>query len=200
MRLSCLPALSLALLLTSCTAPAAPASQASPAAAAPAAASVLDHDYRALASRQTVNLAQAHAGQVLLVVNTASKCGFTKQYEGLEALHQQLSPRGFAVIGFPSNDFLGQEPGSEEQIAEFCTLTYGVRFPMYEKVVVTGPQATGLYRQLTAATGVAPGWNFHKYLIGRDGRVRAQFGSRVTPDAPELRAAIEQALAQPRPR
>lgn len=200
MRLSCLPALSLAVLLTSCTAPAAPASQTSPAAAAPAAASVLDHDYRALASRQTVNLAQAHAGQVLLVVNTASKCGFTSQYEGLEALHQQFSPRGFAVIGFPSNDFLGQEPGSEEQIAEFCTLTYGVRFPMYEKVVVTGPQATGLYRQLTAATGVAPGWNFHKYVIGRDGRVRAQFGSRVTPDAPELRAAIEQALAEPQPR
>lgn len=195
MRLICLPALSLALLLASCAAPTAPAAAA--AAQATPAATVLDHQYRALASRQTVNLAQAHAGQVLLVVNTASKCGFTSQYEGLEALHQQLSPRGFAVIGFPSNDFLGQEPGSEEEIAQFCTLTYGVRFPMYEKVVVTGPEATGLYRQLAAATGVEPGWNFHKYLIGRDGTVRAQFGSRITPDAPELRAAIEQALAEP---
>ena len=95
---------------------------------------------------------------------------------------------------------MGQEPGSEEQIAEFCTLTYGVKFPMYEKVVVKGPQATGLYRQLAAATGVAPGWNFHKYVIGRDGTVRAQFPSRVRPDAPELVAAIEQALAEPVPR
>ena len=158
---------------------------------------VLNHQYRPLARQQPVNLAQAHAGQVLLVVNTASKCGYTSQYEGLEALHQRLSARGFAVIGFPSNDFMGQEPGSEEQIAEFCTLTYGVKFPMYEKVVVKGPQATGLYRQLAAATGVAPGWNFHKYVIGRDGTVRAQFPSRVRPDAPELVAAIEQALAEP---
>ena len=161
--------------------------------------SVLDHDYRRLAQRGTVNLAQAHAGQVLLVVNTASKCGYTPQYESLEALHQQLSPRGFAVIGFPSNDFKQQEPGDEQQIAQFCTLTYGVRFPMYEKVHVLGPEATGLYRQLTAATGVAPGWNFHKYVVGRDGTVRAQFPSRVGPDAPELRAAIEQALAEPVP-
>ena len=196
MRLSCLPVFSLVLVLASCTAPPAPAA----AAATQAANTVLNHEYRALASRQTVNLAQAHAGQVLLVVNTASKCGFTSQYEGLEALHQQLAPRGFAVIGFPSNDFRGQEPGSEEEIAQFCTLTYGVRFPMYEKVVVTGPEATGLYRQLAAATGVEPGWNFHKYLIGRDGTVRAQFDSRITPDAPELRAAIEQALAEPGPR
>lgn len=160
---------------------------------------VLDHDYRRLAQRGPVNLARAHAGHVLLVVNTASKCGFTPQYEGLEALHQQLSPRGFAVIGFPSNDFRQQEPEDEQQIAQFCTLTYGVRFPMYEKVRVTGPEATGLYRQLTAATGVAPGWNFHKYVVGRDGTVRAQFSSRVGPDAPQLRAAIEQALAEPVP-
>ena len=148
---------------------------------------------------ETKTLADFH-GKALLVVNTASKCGYTTQYEGLEALHQRLSARGFAVIGFPSNDFMGQEPGSEEQIAEFCTLTYGVKFPMYEKVVVKGPQATGLYRQLAAATGVAPGWNFHKYVIGRDGTVRAQFPSRVRPDAPELVAAIEQALAEPVPR
>ena len=174
------------------TARAAPAGAVEPAA-------VLDHDYRRLAQRGTVNLARAHAGQVLLVVNTASKCGFTPQYEGLEALHQALAPRGFAVIGFPSNDFKEQEPEGEQEIAQFCTLTYGVRFPMYEKVHVTGPEATGLYRQLAAATGVAPGWNFHKYVIGRDGTVRAQFPSRVGPDAPQLRAAIEQALAEPVP-
>lgn len=182
---------------SACSAPAAPSAPAVQSGVQ--AASVLDHDYRRLTQREPVNLAQAHAGQVLVVVNTASKCGFTKQYEGLEALHQQLAPRGFAVIGFPSNDFMGQEPGSEEEIAQFCTLTYGVRFPMYEKVVVSGEQATGLYRQLTAATGVAPGWNFHKYVVGRDGTVRAQFGSRTTPDAPELLAAIEQALAEPVP-
>ena len=139
-------------------------------------------------------------GQVLLLVNVASKCGFTKQYAGLEKLYQTYQDRGFAVLGFPANNFMGQEPGTEAEIKSFCTLTYGVKFPMYEKVVVKGPQATGLYRQLAAATGVAPGWNFHKYVIGRDGTVRAQFPSRVRPDAPELVAAIEQALAEPVPR
>lgn len=168
--------------------------------ALPAAASgVLDHHYRRLASQQPVHLASAHAGQVLLVVNTASQCGYTGQYAGLEALHQRLAPRGFAVIGFPSNDFRGQEPGSEAEIAAFCTNIYGVRFPMYEKVRVTGAQATGLYRELAAATGVAPGWNFHKYLVGRDGRVVAQFPSATTPEDPALLQAIERALAAPRP-
>lgn len=161
---------------------------------------VLDHHYRPLAQRTSVNLASAHAGKVLLVVNTASQCGYTDQYAGLEALHQRLAGRGFAVLGFPSNDFRGQEPGSEEAIAAFCTNMYGVRFPMYEKVVVTGEQATGLYRDLAAATGVAPRWNFHKYLVGRDGRVLAQFASAVTPDDPALLAAIDRALAVPAPR
>ena len=160
---------------------------------------VLDHAYRPLAGKQPVNLARQHAGQVVLVVNTASQCGYTHQYEGLEALHQRLQSRGFAVIGFPSNDFKGQEPGSEEEIASFCTLTYGVRFPMYEKVVVSGRNATPLYRDLAAATGVAPAWNFHKYLVGRDGRVRAQFPSRTAPDDPRLLAEIERALSQPLP-
>ena len=140
-----------------------------------------------------------YKGKVLLIVNVASKCGFTPQYEGLEAMHDRLAPRGFAVLGFPSNDFLGQEPGSEEQIQEFCTLTYGVKFPMFEKVTVTGADATPLYRRLAAATGVEPGWNFHKYLIARDGRVVAQFPSKVRPDDPELRAAIERELARPVP-
>ncbi|MGE8211964.1 MAG: glutathione peroxidase, partial [Stenotrophomonas sp.] len=109
-------------------------------------------------------------------------------------------PRGFAVLGFPSNDFKGQEPGTEAQIQEFCTLTYGVKFPMFEKVHVVGEEATPLYRDLTRATGVAPAWNFHKYLISRDGRVVAQFPSKVRPDDPELRAAIERELDAPTPR
>ena len=160
---------------------------------------LLDHEYRRLAGTERVNLRQAYAGQVLLVVNTASKCGFTPQYEGLEALHARFKDRGFAVLGFPSNDFLGQEPGSEKQIQEFCTLTYGVKFPMFEKVHVRGKNATALYRQLAAETGDAPSWNFHKYLVDRDGRVVASFGSRVKPDDPALRAKLEALLAAPRP-
>src|SRR5690606_18649023 len=171
--------------------------------AAPAAAAgsdLLDLEYRPLASRTPVNLAERHAGQVLLVVNTASKCGFTPQYEGLEALHQRYAGRGFAVIGFPSNDFRGQEPGDEAQIQEFCTLTYRVKFPMYEKVQVIGEEATPLYRRLAAATGVQPGWNFHKYLVSRDGRVVGNWPSKVEPLDPALVAAIERELARPAPR
>jgi glutathione peroxidase len=164
-----------------------------------ASAGVLDHDYRKLAGTETVNLREAYAGQVLLVVNTASKCGFTPQYEGLEAMHAANSARGFAVLGFPSNDFMGQEPGSEEDIQAFCTLTYGVRFPMFEKVTVKGADATPLYRDLAAATGDVPGWNVHKYLIDRNGEVVASFGSRTKPDDPELVAAVEKLLAQPAP-
>ncbi len=161
------------------------------------AAGLLDVAYRPLAGKDPVNLAQRYHGRVLLVVNTASKCGFTPQYEGLEALQKSYSARGLSVLGFPSNDFKGQEPGDEKDIQEFCTLTYGVKFPMFEKVHVVGDQATPLYKGLTAATGVAPGWNFHKYLIGRDGTVIAQFPSRVKPDDKELVAAIERALAAP---
>ncbi|WP_080335243.1 glutathione peroxidase [Stenotrophomonas sp. CFBP8980] len=161
------------------------------------AAGLLDVAYRPLAGKDPVNLAQRYHGRVLLVVNTASKCGFTPQYEGLEALQKSYSARGLSVLGFPSNDFKGQEPGDEKDIQEFCTLTYGVKFPMFEKVHVVGDQATPLYKGLTAATGVAPGWNFHKYLIGRDGTVIAQFPSRVKPDDKDLVAAIERALAAP---
>ncbi|MCW0423105.1 glutathione peroxidase [Xanthomonas sacchari] len=162
------------------------------------AGSLLDQDYRPLAGKEKVNLNKTYGGKVLLVVNTASKCGYTPQYDGLEKLQQQYAAQGFSVLGFPSNDFKGQEPGSEKQIQEFCTLTYGVKFPMFEKVHVIGDEATPLYKQLTQATGVAPGWNFHKYLISRDGRVVAQFPSKVTPDDPALRSAIERELkAQP---
>lgn len=157
---------------------------------------LLDREMRPLAAKTPESLCK-HQGKVLLIVNTASKCGLTPQYEALEALHDRLAPRGFAVLGFPSNDFLGQEPGSEEDIQEFCKLTYGVTFPMYEKVKVTGEDATPLYLQLREATGDTPGWNFHKYLIGRDGNVAASFGSRTTPDDPAFLEKIETLLTEP---
>lgn len=161
---------------------------------------LIDQRFRPLAGKDLVHLCEAYAGQVLLVVNTASKCGFTPQYEGLEALHQRLSGRGFAVLGFPSNDFMAQEPGSEEEIRDFCTLTYGVRFPMFEKVSVKGADAVPFYRMLAAdPNGAVPGWNFHKYLIARDGRLVANFGSRTKPDDPALLARIESLLAEPAP-
>lgn len=161
-------------------------------------APLLDVEFRPLAEPEPVNLCQRFQGQVLLVVNTASKCGFTPQYEGLEALHARLHERGFSVLGFPSNDFLGQEPGTEEEIREFCINTFGVQFPMFEKLVVTGDDASPFYQALAAqAGGEQPGWNFHKYLLDRDGRVIGSFGSRVTPEDPKLLAAIEQALSEP---
>ena len=130
------------------------------------------------------------------MVNTASYCGFTKQYEGLEALHARYAPRGLVVLGFPSNDFGQQEPGDSKQIADLCFNTYGVKFPMFAKTVVKGPQANPLYAALAKATGKAPGWNFHKYLVDREGRPVASFVSDVTPGDPALVAAIDKALAQ----
>jgi glutathione peroxidase len=155
---------------------------------------LLDHRYRPLAGKTPVHLGKAYQGQVLLVVNTASKCGFTPQFEALEGLHARYKPRGFAVLGFPSGDFMDQEYADEKQIQEFCTLTYGVKFPMFQKVHVSGDETTPFYRALAAATGESPKWNFHKYLIGRDGKVVASFGSRTKPDAPEVIQAIEAAL------
>ncbi len=160
---------------------------------------LLDHDFRPLAGKAPVNLRQTYAGNVLLVVNTASKCGFTPQFEGLEALHAKYGGKGFAVLGFPSGDFKSQEFEDEQQIQQFCTLTYGVKFPMFEKVHVVGKQATPLYRDLAEASGQAPQWNFHKYLIGRDGRLIAGYGSKTAPDDPALVAAIEAALQAPHP-
>ncbi len=162
---------------------------------AAACSDLLNAEFRPLAGKEKVSLCSQFEGKVLLVVNTASKCGFTPQYEGLEALHQRLADRGFSVVGFPSNDFMGQEPGSEDQIKEFCTLTYGVKFPMFEKVTVTKGTAVPFYEQLAAASGGEyPGWNFHKYLIDREGKVVASFGSRVKPDDAKLVDAIEKAL------
>lgn len=135
-------------------------------------------------------------GKAVLLVNTASLCGFTPQYDGLEKLHETYGPKGFVVLGVPSGDFLGQEYGSSKEISEFCRTKYGIKFPMTEKSVVKGDKAIPLYKWATAATKSAPQWNFHKYLIGRDGKVIAAFGTRVKPDAPELVKAIEAALAQ----
>ena len=138
-------------------------------------------------------------GKVLLVVNVASKCGFTKQYAGLEKLYQAHADRGFAVLGFPANNFMGQEPGTEAEIKSFCTLTYGVTFPMFAKISVKGKTIHPLYAYLTdeklhPGAGGPISWNFNKFLIGRDGAVLAHFGSRTAPDDPELAAAIETAL------
>lgn len=166
---------------------------------APAPRVSLDHSVRPLAARTPVNLQAVYGGQVVLLVNTASKCGFTPQFEALEGLHAKYRARGFAVLGFPSGDFMGQEFDDEKQIREFCTLTYGVKFPMFQKMRVVGGKAHPLYRQLAQAGGGAPKWNFHKYLVGRDGRLVASWGSRVKPDDPKIVAAIERALRAPRP-
>ena len=140
-----------------------------------------------------------YRGKVLLVVNVASKCGFTRQYAGLEKLYQAHKDRGFAVLGFPANDFMGQEPGTEAEIKSFCTLTYGVTFPMFSKISVKGKRIHPLYAFLTdeklhPGSGGEVSWNFNKFLIGRDGAVLAHYGSRTAPDDPELAAAIENAL------
>lgn len=161
---------------------------------------LLDRSYRPLAGKTPVHLGKTYGGQVLLVANTASKCGFTPQFEALEAMHARYKPRGFAVLGFPSGDFMGQEYADEKQIQEFCTLTYGVKFPMFQKVRVSGDKATPFYKALAESTGEAPKWNFHKYVIDRDGKVVASFGSRTKPDAPEVTAAIEAALRKPAPK
>ncbi len=136
----------------------------------------------------------AYRGTVTLVVNTASECGYTPQYEGLERLHKELSPKGFSVLGFPSNDFGGQEPGSAQQIAEFCRKNYGVTFPRFAKVSTrSGPGQSPVYAFL-GTSGVLPKWNFAKYVIGKDGKVVAVFPSDVTPESAVLRAAILKAL------
>jgi len=137
-----------------------------------------------------------YAGNVVLVVNTASYCGFTKQYEGLEALHKRYSDRGLVVLGFPSNDF-SQEPGSNKEIAEFCTNTFSVKFPMFAKSVVKGPQANPLFADLIRQSD-APGWNFHKYLIDRDGKLFRSYSSMVDPTGRRMVSDIETLLAQSR--
>ena len=141
----------------------------------------------------------ALAGKTLLVVNVASKCGLTPQYATLEALHARLADRGFAVVGFPCNQFGGQEPGTTEEIEEFCSMTYGVTFPMFEKIEVNGEARHPVYDQLTSvpdASGEAGDvqWNFEKFLLAPDGTVVARFRPRTVPDDPEVLAAIEEHL------
>ena len=161
---------------------------------------LLSAEFRPLAGKEKVSLCERFEGKVLLIVNTASKCGFTPQYEGLEALHAKYSAQGFAVVGFPSNDFRQQEPGSEKEIQEFCTLTYGVKFPMFEKVHVKEGEADPFYAKLAAASqGHFPSWNFYKYLVDRSGKVVADFPSKVTPSDADLVKAIEREIAQPKP-
>ncbi len=137
----------------------------------------------------------AYRGKVALVVNVASKCGYTPQYEGLERLHRELADKGFAVLGFPSNDFGEQEPGSAREIADFCKLTYDVTFPMFAKVSTTPGSGQSPIYQYLGATGNLPEWNFSKYLVGKDGKVSAFFPGDVEPDAPALRQAIADALS-----
>jgi glutathione peroxidase len=157
---------------------------------------LLDQDFRRLASTEEINLCEAYGGKVLLVVNTASKCGNTPQYDGLEKLYDQYGDEGLVVLGFPSNDFMGQEPGSEETIEEFCRLTYGVEFPMFEKTSVKKENAHPFYTALADSAGTYPTWNFHKYLIGRDGEIIKEFSPRTKPYDPDLVAAIELALGR----
>jgi len=138
---------------------------------------------------------QAYKGKVTLVVNVASQCGYTPQYAGLEKLYRELAPKGVVILGFPSNDFGGQEPGTAEEIGQFCRKNYGVTFPMFAKVVTkAGPEQSPVYAFL-GESGELPKWNFSKYVVDKNGKVEAFFPSRVAPDAPELRAAIEKALA-----
>ena len=157
---------------------------------------LLDQDFRRLASTEEINLCEVYGGKVLLIVNTASKCGNTPQYDGLEKLFEQYGDEGLVVLGFPSNDFMGQEPGSEETIEEFCRLTYGVEFPMFEKTSVKRENAHPFYTALADSAGTYPTWNFHKYLIGRDGELIKEFSPRTKPYDPDLVAAVELALGR----
>ena len=158
---------------------------------------VLDHTVRELAGDKQVNLCEAYKGQVLLIVNTASKCAFTGQYEGLEAMHAKYLEQGFSVLGFPSGDFADQEYNQENKIQEFCRLTYGVKFPMFEKSHVRGDYANPVFSDLIKATGVAPKWNFYKYLVGRDGKVIDVYSSMTSPESSGLVKQLEAALAVP---
>lgn len=157
---------------------------------------LLDVEVRPLARTDTVRLCDVHRGEALLIVNTASQCGFTYQYEGLEALDAEFRDQGFRVLGFPSGDFANQEFEDEREIAEFCRSNFSIQFPMYERTHVSRAQAQpgSLFHGLGQAAEEFPRWNFHKYLIDREGQLVGSFGTRVDPSDPELRAAIERLL------
>jgi glutathione peroxidase len=168
-----------------------------PAAAAEADACppLLNYTFNSLQTGKVESLCQFR-GKVLLIVNTASYCGYTHQYEGLEALYRKYKDQGLVVLGFPSNDFGGQEPGSNKQIAEFCRLTYGIEFPMFEKASVKSVKTNPLFAELVTRTGQAPQWNFHKYVVDRDGQRITSFGTRVEPDNRELVAILKKLLSE----
>jgi glutathione peroxidase len=174
------------------------AQTAAPAAAMPATPSagacpaLLNQSFPRLQDEKPQSLCQ-YSGKVVLVVNTASYCGFTPQYQGLEALYSKYAGKGLVVLGFPSNDF-NQESSDKSKIADLCFNTYGVKFPMFSSSPVRGSDANPLYRQLIQATGNSPSWNFNKYLIGRDGKTVVHYGSTTSPESKELVAAIEKAL------
>lgn len=164
--------------------------------AAPAACpALLQKTFKRLQDDAPQNLCQ-YAGKVLLVVNTASYCGFTPQYEGLEKLYASYGAQGLVVLGFPSNDFGQQEPGKGKDIADFCFNTYGVKFPMFEKSVVTGKNANPLFLELAKAGGGSPRWNFYKYLVGRDGKLIDSYSSMTAPDGSSIVSDVKKALAQ----
>jgi glutathione peroxidase len=157
---------------------------------------LLDFDVRTLNENKVVNLCQQYQGKVIMVVNTASKCAYTDQYSSLENLYQQYQAKGLVVLGFPSNDFGAQEPGSEKQIKDFCRLTYGVQFPMFSKTRVSERYADPLYQKLASSAGRYPQWNFHKYLIGRDGHLVADYPSSIDPLNPSVIGEINKQLAK----
>ena len=154
---------------------------------------LLDKTFPRLQDEQPQSLCQ-YKGKVLLVVNTASYCGFTPQYKGLEALYDKYRERGLVVLGFPSNQFGSQEPGNAKQIADFCANTYGVRFPMFAKSDVRGSGVNPLYAELIKLSGTTPKWNFYKYLVGRDGRTVTAYSSLTSPDDRDLVTELEKAL------
>ena len=161
-----------------------------PSAACPA---LLKHSFLRLQDEQPQDLCQ-YKGKVVVVVNTASFCGFTPQYEGLEALYSKYKDKGLVVLGFPSNDF-SQESGSNKEIAAFCASTFGVKFPMFTKTSVTGPQVNPLFKELSAQTGTAPRWNFYKYVIARDGQSVVSFNSMADPKSRQFLKEIDKQLA-----
>ncbi len=161
----------------------------------PAAAAQSAYDFNLTAIDGTAMPMAAYKGKAVLLVNTASFCGFTKQYDGLQKLYETYGAQGFTIIGVPSGDFGGQELAKNSEIKEFCTSKFNIRFPMAEKSVVKGDKAIPIFKWAAASSASPPQWNFHKYLIGRDGKMIAAYGSRTTPDAADLKAAIEKALA-----
>lgn len=184
LKLTSLPGLAMVILMTAQT----PEAEAN----CPA---LLDHSVRHLAGDQVDRLCETYQGQVVMIVNTASKCGFTPQFDGLEALYRKYKDQGFAVLGFPSQDFGGQEYADEAEAAEFCRLTYGVQFPMYATTHAKKGKADPLFEGLAeAAGGDYPSWNFHKYIVDRNGKLVGSFGSFTGPSSSRITRVIEDAL------